>query len=405
MRLFVFDDARADAWEPFALTRPCGELRFGASLLRERLEAATGLAASAALTRPWLTAFREEGAPPCLPRHRPPAAPQRGVWLSSRFVPAGGLELDAGDEARPLLFVCGGEVAGLRLPAGHEPPDAAWLAAPAPRPDAEMFEVPGRLLPHVWSLVEGNAERLAADLADGPCGAPPPPHVHVLGDGSLQLGRDVRIEPGVVLDVRNGGIRLDEGVEVRAGCRLEGPLHVGSGGRLLGGAMSRLAAGPRSYLRGEIEESIVLGYANKAHDGFLGHALVGRWVNLGAGTTNSDLKNNYGPVRLGAPDGDIDTGLLKLGCLLGDHVRTAIGTLFTTGTVAGAGASVFGPGAPPKWIPPFAWGAGALAGSYRIDRFLETAATAMPRRGVPCDEDTRRWLSAAWDEARRRYAG
>ena len=153
------------------------------------------------------------------------------------------------------------------------------------------------------------------------------------------------------------GIRLDDGVEVRAGARLAGPVHAGVGSRLLGGPFDAVSAGPRCYLRGEIEETVVLGYTNKAHDGFLGHAYLGSWVNLGAMTTNSDLKNNYGSVRLGDRDGEIETGLIKLGCLIGDHVKTAIGTMLNTGTVVEAGANLFGDSRPPKWIRAFAWGA------------------------------------------------
>jgi UDP-N-acetylglucosamine diphosphorylase/glucosamine-1-phosphate N-acetyltransferase len=189
------------------------------------------------------------------------------------------------------------------------------------------------------------------------------------------------------------------GVEVLAGARLEGPLYVGPESRLLGGAYSGLSAGPRCRLRGEIEASVILGYSNKAHEGFLGHAYVGRWVNLGAATTNSDLKNNYGPVRIAGPNGPTDTGLVKLGCLLGDHVKTAIGTRINTGSVVGAGANLFGDPAPPSWVPPFSWGSSPGAEVYELERFLSVASTVHERRGVDFDDATRAWLAACWDAA------
>jgi UDP-N-acetylglucosamine diphosphorylase/glucosamine-1-phosphate N-acetyltransferase len=200
-----------------------------------------------------------------------------------------------------------------------------------------------------------------------------------------------------VFDLRSGPICLDRGVEVRAGTRLAGPLYAGPSSRLLGGSIAGLSAGPFSYLRGEIEGTVVLGYTNKAHDGFLGHAYVGRWVNLGALTTNSDLKNTYGSVRLAGPDGEIDTGLMKLGCLIGDHVKTAIGTLIGTGNVIGCGANVFG-GAPPRFMPPFSWGDSAT--EHRLEGFLRTAAVAAERRGLRFGEADRTWWSAVWEAGR-----
>ena len=207
------------------------------------------------------------------------------------------------------------------------------------------------------------------------------------------------MEPGVLIDTRDGPVSLGEGVEVRAGTRLEGPLRAGEGARLLGGSMSGLSAGPFSYLRGELEDVIAFGYCNKAHDGFIGHAVLGRWVNLGAMTTNSDLKNNYGTVRIGPPDAAVDTGLVKLGSLIGDHVKTGIGVLLNTGTVVGAGSNVFGAAIQDKWIPPFSWGEAGALGEYRREAFVETAAKVMPRRGIEVDSRTRRWLEAIWDEA------
>jgi len=399
VRLFLFDERATDEWRPFALTRPCGELRFGDCLLRERIEAFAGCRAEAALSRAWLTGFSEAGAPPVWNRTRSLPAGQR-LLLSSRFVPARGTRwrTPAGNAA--CLLLCEGEPVGAWLPEGVDAPDEGWLARPGELPGAHGLELDGTRLANVWDLVGRNPDRLAEDLAAQPS-TPLPPDVHRLGSEPIRMAADVRLEPGVLFDTRHGGIRLDEGVEVRSGSRLAGPLHAGPGCRLLGGSYDCLSAGPRSYLRGEIEESIVLGYSNKAHDGFLGHAILGRWVNLGAMTTNSDLKNNYGPVRLGGPDGEIETGLVKLGCLIGDHVKSAIGTMINTGTVVGAGANLFGDRQPPKWVPAFAWGHSERSPVYDRDRFLSTAATVLRRREVDADDATLAWLGACWDEARR----
>jgi UDP-N-acetylglucosamine diphosphorylase / glucose-1-phosphate thymidylyltransferase / UDP-N-acetylgalactosamine diphosphorylase / glucosamine-1-phosphate N-acetyltransferase / galactosamine-1-phosphate N-acetyltransferase len=185
---------------------------------------------------------------------------------------------------------------------------------------------------------------------------------------------------------------------------LVGPLHLGRGSIVFGGHVAASSIGPVCKVRGEIADSVLLGYDNKAHDGYLGHALVGRWVNLGALTTNSDLKNNYGSVTVWTPSGPVDTGLMKVGCFLGDHVKTGIGTVLNTGTVVGTGSNVFGGGMPPAFVPPFSWGSGSEYVDYRLDKFLEGAERAMARRDVPLSPGTRAIFERAWNdtaEARR----
>ena len=179
--------------------------------------------------------------------------------------------------------------------------------------------------------------------------------------------------------------------------RLVGPLWIGPGCKVFGGHVGTSSIGPICKVRGEIADSVLLGYVNKAHDGYLGHALLGRWVNLGAMTTNSDLKNNYGPVSVWTPDGPRNTGLMKVGCFLGDHVKTGIGTVLNTGTVVGAGSNLFGGAMPPTRVPAFSWGTGSDLSEYRLDKFLENAERAMDRRDVPLSEGMRRLFGRAWE--------
>ena len=396
-RLYLFDDVRADAWAPFSLTRPTGELLFGRWRLRERVERFAGARAAGHLTRPALARFAEAGAPAAVTPDAVPAGETRLLW-SSRAVP----ELSAEPGREPANLWVGDALAGASLAPGAEMPDASWLAEPVPLPGLPDLEIAGAWLAHPWDLVSRGPDRLAADLrvtlADGMQRVPD--GVWRLGDAALALGSEVRLEPGVLLDTREGPIELANGVEVRAGARLAGPLYAGAGSRLLGGSISLTSAGPMSYLRGEVEETTVLGYANKAHDGFLGHAYVGSWVNLGALTTNSDLKNTYGSIRVGPPGETVDTHLTKLGCLIGDHVKTGIGVMLNTGTVIGAGSNVFGSEMPPKWIPPFSWGSGDRFETYRREAFLDTAGAVMPRRGVEPDARVLGWLGDVWDAAR-----
>lgn len=407
MKLYLYDDRAADQWRPFALTRPIGELRFGSMTLRERIEHWADTPATGALTRPWLADFSEEGAPPVQARGSLSGG-EATLLLSSRFVPHDARSPVALDPtAGVTVLVCRGEVAGCLVPAGAEMPDEGWVMEPGPIPGAESVEVPGRMLASVWQLIEFGHARLARDvarIAESREDASLPAGVYRIGAGPVVLSDGVTIEPGVVFDTREGGVLLGERTVVQAGARLQGPIAAEADCRFLGGAYSGVSADSRSYLRGEIEASTTLGYVNKAHDGFLGHAVIGRWVNMGALTTNSDLKSTYGEVSLGGPDGPIGTGLQKLGCMIGDHAKTAIGTLLTTGTVVGAGASIFGDRSPDRWVRPFSWGSGGSVCSYELDRFLDTAAVVLERRGVDATDQVRSWLSACWHQAEKEAA-
>lgn len=408
MRLYLFDDATADGWRPFALSRPVGELRHGVLLLRERLERWAGTRAEGHLTRPWLHRYREADAPPAVDPTDLPVDEDR-LLICSRLAP----DLDAGFQPPddPAVLVADDRPVGCWLPAGIETPDRGWLAEPDGLAGGGAVEIEARILEGPWELVARGPGRIARDIpALAPRSARRAPDdlprgVHTDGDAPLFVGEGTRIEPGVHLDTREGPVWLDRGVEVRSGARLAGPLYAGPGSRLLGGPLEALSAGPVCKLRGEVASSILLGWTNKSHEGHLGHACLGRWVNLGASTVNSDLKNNYGLVRLGGPEGPVETGMTKMGCLLGDHVKTAVGTLLETGTVAGAGANLFGPVSPPSWVPPFSWGTGAEAGRWRREDFLDTARQVMARRDVALEEEGREWLADVWEEARRRGEG
>jgi UDP-N-acetylglucosamine diphosphorylase/glucosamine-1-phosphate N-acetyltransferase len=390
-RLVLFDDRVARDWRPFSLTRPVGELMFGIGTLRSRAEHALGLECAGHITAPHLRTYQEPWAPPVLDPEA--LAHQDGcVFLLSRYVGA-----PAPLPERPALLTAAGRIVGCRIAPGAAPPDPAFFEEPeAHAPDLPAHALPGGVLDHVWELVSGNAERVGRDLANADH-APLARDIHHLGDGPVSLGSGVQLAPGVVLDTRDGPIRLDDDVEVLPFTRIVGPSYVGPGSKLLGGPFEAVSIGPVCKVHGEIEESVVLGYSNKAHDGFLGHACLGLWVNLGALTTNSDLKNNYGPVRMWTPSGVVDTGQRKLGCLLGDHVKTAIGTMLNTGTVVEVGSNIFG-GMPPKYLPPFSWGDPDVA--YGLKPFLATAETVMARRAIDLTEDQRTLLATVWRMAR-----
>ena len=372
-RLYLLEpDAPGATWAPFAGVRPVAELRAGMWRIRERWEAALDRDAEAILGD-HVAGFREGDEPP-VRGFGPVDGP--AVVAASWFAPTGArVEIPAGvrrltNAGRTVAWVVGeGE---------------RWLD---PHESGKAAEIDGLPLRGTYDLVTALEQLLPADCADleaAPRGGVPEGGI-VLGDASRVVIRGALVEPGVVFDVRAGAVVLEAGVEVRHGTRLEGPLYAGPGTRLLGGFIRGSSFGPECRVHGEVAASVFLGYANKSHDGFVGHSVVGHWVNLGAGTTTSNLKNTYGPVRLDLGGGRIETGRLNLGTLFGDHAKTAIGTMLATGTVVGAGANVFG-GVPGKLVPPFAWG---VEGKDRLteEGFLQIAERVMSRRGVEVTSD------------------
>lgn len=395
-RLFLFEDRRAEAWIPFSPTRPVAELLHGCLLQRERTARALGVSCAGLIVGEALAGFDEDDSPGTVERG---AVGTEGVRIlvSSRVV----LEADASDLTapdQPARLTVDGETVGWALPDGASLPDARALATPedAESPEAAIA-LPGSVLGWPWELIRANPDRIAADIS----ALHPDDNSFLLSDVQtigerhhVSMGEGVEVDPGLFFDLREGPVRLDRGVQVRGPARLSGPLYVGEDSLLLGGDIGASSFGPRCKVRGEVTESVILGYSNKAHDGHLGHAYLGRWVNLGAMTTNSDLKNSYSPVRVPlSPEGEVDTGLLKVGSFLGDHVKTGIGTLLDTGAVLGAGSNVFGGGLEPRYVPPFTWGDG---GTYRLDDFFKVADRVVARREKELSPGVRKILERVW---------
>ena len=381
--LYLLDPDPAPAWAPFAGVRPLCELRAGAHLIRERWETFIGAEATEILALPHLAGFAEPGMPPVRARH---AITGPAVIGSSTFAPRG---LAPALPASAARLVARGITVGWAVPAG-----ATWQG---PQPEAQAVEVTGLVLHGVFDLIPALSQLLPEDLrAMLGDSDPVPAGSIVIGDPAGLALHEAIVEPGVVFDVSNGPVVVESGAEVRSGTRLEGPIWIGANTRVLGGDIRGSAIGPHCNVRGEMSACSFLGYGNKSHDGFVGTTIVGRWVNFGAGTTTSNLKNTYGPVRLDIAGTPIETGLQFCGSLLGDHAKTAIGTLLMTGTVIGAGASVFDAVRALKYVAPFAWG-GASAERMTRDGFLKTVERVLPRRDETLTPEMREVLGRVYD--------
>jgi UDP-N-acetylglucosamine diphosphorylase/glucosamine-1-phosphate N-acetyltransferase len=277
--------------------------------------------------------------------------------------------------------------------------DALLASAPQHLPTADQ---PLSAWNYTWELVLANAEQITADFGtlgrtgvEGVVEEPCP----IRGNRKdVYIARGAVLHPMVVIDAEHGPVFIDEGAQIHSFTRIEGPCYIGRGSILLGAKCREgNTIGPMCRVGGEVEESIIHGYSNKYHDGFLGHAYVGEWVNLGALTSNSDLKNDYTSVSV-ILDGrtPVDTGSTKVGALIGDHAKTSIGVLLNTGAYVGAMAIVAATGKPlPKFIPSFAWFLeGVVTKGFGKKQLYETAKIVMSRRGCT-------WTAAEqamWDE-------
>jgi len=208
--------------------------------------------------------------------------------------------------------------------------------------------------------------------------------VTIIGDEPIGVDPSAKVAPSVVLDAENGPIFIDLDAVVRPGSIIIGPVYVSCHTTVLDRALikANTSIGPGCKVTGEVGATIFQGYANKGHDGHLGHSFIGEWVNIGAGTTNSNLLNTYGeiPMRL-SPDRPRErTGMQYLGTIVGDHVKLAINTRLMTGTVIGTGAMIATTAAPPTTVEPFGWLTDRGTRCFQIGKFLDIAQTVMHRR-------------------------
>ncbi|EIM78671.1 transferase hexapeptide repeat containing protein [Nitritalea halalkaliphila LW7] len=214
------------------------------------------------------------------------------------------------------------------------------------------------------------------------------PHTKVYAPENIFIAPGARVH-AAVLNASTGPIYIGKDAEVQEGALIRGPFSMGEGSVVNMGAKVRgdTSLGPHCKIGGEVSNAVFFGYSNKGHDGFLGNAVIGEWCNLGADTNNSNLKNNYAPVKVWdySKGRFTQTGLQFCGLLMGDHAKCGINTMFNTGTVVGVGANVFGAGFPRNFVPDFSWGGAAGLSTFTFSKFEETASVVMKRRGLDFD--------------------
>jgi UDP-N-acetylglucosamine diphosphorylase/glucosamine-1-phosphate N-acetyltransferase len=406
MQYVIFEDGGYRSFGPLTALRPTFDLRCGALLLREKLE------------------LRRSGSPCVLiPRAElgevvAEAYPGRGaealtdgptLLLSARVVADDGLLEAIAEPPGESLLTSGGAPVGAVLPGdvrrrvGALVESGGDLAAIGLE---KSSEVPARVVSYPWELVHLTAEEIESDAsalgALGRSQAAVHDGAHVIERSRIALGAETRVGPGAVLDARRGPVLVGRGVEIMPNAFIEGPASIGDDSVIRTGATvyGGVSVGGACKVGGEVAESVLHSFSNKQHGGFLGHSYLGSWVNLGAGTDNSDLKNNYGTVRVEIDGETVETGSMFVGATIGDHSKTAIGTTLNTGTVVGIFCNVVAGGFPPKAIRSFSWGGDSGFVEHDIDRAIETARRVMARRDVELTPAMERLIRRAHAERR-----
>jgi UDP-N-acetylglucosamine diphosphorylase/glucosamine-1-phosphate N-acetyltransferase len=407
MRICVFEDQAVERLDPLTLTRPAFDLLGGFTSLLVRQQRYFGAMETAALIRPELADWCREAHPDLAVNERAAPAARPAVLVNARWLAPPG---QAPDLAAPRVALAEGQVAYV-VPPPNLPVDAGaidrWVADR--RASLPCVDAGGWMIDYPWTFIARNAEAFAGfELPAGQrADYHRPGQVTVIGPPErLFVHKDAQVDPLVVADTTGGPVVVEREAIVKAFSRLDGPCYIGRGTWLSRARVSSSTIGPVCRLGGDVEVSVIQGYTNKGHEGFLGHAYLGEWVNLAAGTQVSDLRTDYKPVVMTSGGQKVMTGMIKVGCFLGDHTKTGINALLNTGTVTGVFASVFPSNLlPPRVIPSFSsFARGQLVEVPELDQAFAAAAAAMGRRKVELTEAQQRyyrWLHARTAEGRR----
>lgn len=259
-----------------------------------------------------------------------------------------------------------------------------------------------------WDIFLKNAEAIELDfefLTHNRKSQPISNSNKVIGDVNRIFIEEGAVIEASIFNTKSGVIYIGKDAEVMEGSIVRGPFVLGEHSvlKLATKVYGPTTIGPHSKVGGEINNSVVMGYSNKAHDGFLGNSVIGEWCNLGADTNNSNLKNNYGAVKLfNYPlETMIDSGLQFCGLMMGDHSKCGINTMFNTGTVVGVGANIFGGGFPPNHIPSFTWGGAEMMEVYQFDKMIETTNRVLARRNLSLDDTDKKILQTIFNQTKK----
>jgi UDP-N-acetylglucosamine diphosphorylase/glucosamine-1-phosphate N-acetyltransferase len=390
MHLCLFEDPKSGNLLPLTYFRPVYDLRCGLLSLRERIVAYLRPRTISLLTRDYLVPVVQEENPG-IEVNRVSAT--ECVFVNGRVIMTAKLAHELKKGTEECLFMSRREIVAVRLRGENlvkarssSYGDALDLSDVKGVPTVELQ---AGFIGYPWDLVYAGETLLESDFSvirRKNAGRKPDIHktAALLGRGNIRFGGKTVVGANVVLDATEGPIQIGDSVKILPTSYIEGPCCIGPGSVIKAGARiyGNTSIGPVCKVGGEIANSVLHSHVNKQHDGFLGHSYLAPWVNLGAGTTTSNLKNTYGHVRVWISGGEVDSGKTFVGLTAGDHVKVGINGTLDTGTVIGVFSNLYGTAIPPKYIPAFTWGSVGSYSTYDLERAIAVAVTVMGRRKV-----------------------
>ncbi|MCB0439439.1 MAG: glucose-1-phosphate thymidylyltransferase [Mangrovimonas sp.] len=391
MNYILFDGPYRNNLLPFTFTRPVADIRIGILTIREKWEAHLGYTTTT-ITEDYLS------------DKFPMVEMEENILINASFLPNVELvEMVKNLEVNQAIFK-GEEVIAFYTKEAQDDIDFSKL-------EALEFEDDILKIEHTWDIFSKNGEALQDDfdlLTKGRRSQPIPATNNVLNPENIFIEEGASLN-FTTLNASTGPIYIGKNAEIMEGSIIRGPFALceGSTVKLAAKIYGPTTVGPYSKVGGEVSNSVIFGYSNKGHDGFLGNSVLGEWCNLGADTNNSNLKNNYAEVRLWDYNtgGFARTGLQFCGLMMGDHSKCGINTMFNTGTVVGVSANIFGSGFPRNFVPSFSWGGSAGFTEYLTSKAFEVAKVVMSRRNMEFSEQDAAILSYVFEETKkyRRY--
>jgi len=388
MNIILFDGIYHKNLLPLTYTRPVCELRIGILTIKEKWEHY--------IENPIQVKTQDY-----LSKKFGSATEENSIGINGSILPSDDLMSSLLDLKNKQILTSKGKVIAINpLPLNSENIEEALSEYKMVETKATFLQVE-----NVWDLFKLNDEAIRADIE-----LIKSEKTFVEASSTNQiLGEDIYIEEGAkvecaILNTTSGPIYIAKGAEVMEGSILRGPIAVCENGVVKMGAKiyGATTIGPYSKVGGEVNNCMIQGYSNKGHDGFLGNAVLGEWCNLGADTNNSNLKNNYQSVDIYNYNEEkyVDTELQFCGLIMGDHSKSAINTMFNTGTVIGVSANIYGADFPSKFIPSYSWG-GRKPLEYKFDKAMDTAKRVMDRRSIALNENDLEILKHVYDESQK----
>ena len=386
MNYILFDGPARNALLPFTFTRPVADILIGIMTIRQKWEMRLG-STTTTLTEEYLS------------EKFPMVEMEENVMINASFVPNAVLaEMVGGLKSNQAIFK-GEDVIAFYTEENQEEVNFDTY---------EIIEFEGECLrvEHTWDIFSKNDVAIREDfelLTEGRKSQPIPKSVNTIAKENIFIEEGAKLE-FVTLNASTGPIYIGKNTEIMEGSVIRGPFALceGAGVKLGAKVYGATTVGPYSKIGGEVNNSVLFGYSNKGHDGFLGNSVLGEWCNIGADSNNSNLKNNYEEVKLWSYETERfeKTGLQFCGLMMGDHSKCGINTMFNTGTVVGVSANIFGAGFPRNFIPSFSWGGAAGFTVYMTRKAFETARLVMSRRNIDFDEKEAAILQHVFEETK-----